>query len=243
MMINGNNPAAILLDLDDTIITWDSVAEQSWKKVCYDFSDTTNGLRADVLIQNVNIVREWYLSNPERYRYARLNLPAYRREIMKLAFSRLGINDDKLAVAIADAYGIEREEAVYIIPGASESLQYWKKQKTKLALISNGAAEAQRRKIKRFKLSGFFNYILIESEFGAGKPEKRVFLKACRELNIAPSQAWMVGDNLELDISGAQNAGIYSVWVDWQGKGLPAYSPIVPDKIIQSIAELIPQQL
>jgi len=240
-MISENKPLAIIFDLDDTLVAWNMVADQSWKKVCYDFSSATNGLRADILIQNIDVVREWYLSNPERYRYARLNLPAYRREILKLAFSRLGIHDDMLADQIADAYGVEREKAAYLIPGATESLYYWKKQKTKLALVSNGAAEPQRRKIKKFKLSGFFDYILIESEFGSGKPDKKVFTQTLKELKVAPSQTWMVGDNLELDISGAQNAGIYSIWVDWEGKGLPAYSPIVPDRIVKNIAELTPQ--
>ena len=31
----------------------------------------------------------------------------------------------------------------------------------------------------------------------------------------------MVGDNLHADIARAQALGIRTVWVDWEGKGLP----------------------
>jgi putative hydrolase of the HAD superfamily len=238
-----NEPAAILFDLDDTLIAWDMVADQSWKKVCYDFAGFAKGLHSDALIQNINHVREWYFSNQERHKYARLHLPAYRQEIVKLAFARLGINNDGLADKIATAYGTERLNAAYVIPGTIKSLQYWKKQKVKLALVTNGTADMQRGKINRFALSRFFDFILIESEFGFGKPEKKVFTKVLKELNLNASQAWMVGDNLEFDVGGAQRAGIYSVWVDWQARGLPEFSPIVPDRTIKSIAELTPQQL
>ena len=49
----------------------------------------------------------------------------------------------------------------------------------------------------------------------------------------------MVGDNLRLDIQPANELGIYTVWVDYDKKGLPADSPVVPASIINSLRELI----
>jgi putative hydrolase of the HAD superfamily len=60
-----------------------------------------------------------------------------------------------------------------------------------------------------------------------------------RKLDVTPKQAWMVGARLEYDIEGAQRLGIYSIWCDYGEKGLPEGSPIVPDKIINNITELL----
>jgi putative hydrolase of the HAD superfamily len=58
------------------------------------------------------------------------------------------------------------------------------------------------------------------------------------ELKLEPSETWMVGDDLERDIAGAQGVGIYSIWVDWRGLGLPLNSLIEPDHIIRDITQL-----
>src|SRR3990172_6080875 len=78
-----------------------------------------------------------------------------------------------------------------------------------------------------------FDCILIEEEFGAGKPDERIFRHALEKLNVAPSNAWMVGDNLERDIGGAQAVGISGIWVDWRGGGVPNPPPLKPNKKIR----------
>ncbi len=49
----------------------------------------------------------------------------------------------------------------------------------------------------------------------------------------------MIGDNLYFDVGGAQDLGIWGVWVDWRSAGVPADSPVTPDRIVQYISELI----
>jgi FMN phosphatase YigB (HAD superfamily) len=62
---------------------------------------------------------------------------------------------------------------------------------------------------------------------------------ALKQLGASPTQAWMVGDNLRLDIQPAYELGMNTVWVDYDKKGLPADSPIVPALIINSLTELL----
>jgi putative hydrolase of the HAD superfamily len=50
----------------------------------------------------------------------------------------------------------------------------------------------------------------------------------------------MVGDNLEWEVVVPQRLGIYAIWMDVHGEGLPPGSPIKPDRIIRSLAELLP---
>ncbi len=231
-------PKAILLDLDDTIITWAAVSEKSWQRVCREFAPRVEGLEAERLFAAINGVLDWYWDDPERHRQGRLNLRAARRDVVSLAFNRLGITDSKVPEQVADAYSIERERAAAPCPGAIDTLRHFRNDGLKLALISNGSSEVQRRKIKRFRLAPFFDYITIEGEFGFGKPDERLFLHSLEQLGITPKEAWMIGDDLERDVAAAQRLTIFSIRVDWRGTGLPEPTSIRPDRIIRTLSEL-----
>jgi putative hydrolase of the HAD superfamily len=155
-----------------------------------------------------------------------------------MAFSSLGIDDPEVARDLADAYVEMREGRVGFCPGAIDTIRYFHNRGVRLGLVTNGASEMQRGKLERFGLEPYFDHILIEGEFGAGKPDASVFRHMLGRFNVMAEDAWMVGDDLQRDISGAQALGMFTIWVDWRGGGLPASSPIVPDRIVRSIAEL-----
>jgi putative hydrolase of the HAD superfamily len=233
-------PKAIIFDLDDTIISYDSVTEQVWEDVCRRFAVGVDGLTPESLFKAISQAREWYWADPERHRLGRLHLLESRRDVVKLALSNLGIDSSELANKIADTFSIERDEAAFLFPGAIDTLKHLRKKDLRMALITNGASDMQRAKLKRFGLEPFFDSILIEGEFGTGKPDSRVFSHTLQKLNISASDAWMVGDDLGRDIAPCQPLGIFSVWVDWRGAGLPPSGEVRPDKIIRNIGELLP---
>jgi HAD superfamily hydrolase (TIGR01458 family) len=73
-----------------------------------------------------------------------------------------------------------------------------------------------------------------------GKPSPAYFDTACRALDAEPSMTWMVGDDLESDIEGAQRVGMRTVLVR-TGKFRPdevETSRARPDGIVSSIAHL-----
>ena len=73
-----------------------------------------------------------------------------------------------------------------------------------------------------------------------GKPNANLFKLAVRSWNVSKSSIYVVGDDLYGDIGGAQNAGMKSILVKtgkFREKTLET-SKIVPDYIINSIAEL-----
>lgn len=59
-------------------------------------------------------------------------------------------------------------------------------------------------------------------------------------MNARADETWMVGDNLETDIAGAQACGLYPVWHDHARSGLPSNAAVVPQRVIQHVAELLP---
>src|SRR5260370_10933677 len=91
-----------------------------------------------------------------------------------------------------------------------------------LALVTNGDALQQRDKIERHDLARYFGAILIEGEFGCGKPEARVYREALRRLGVGPEAVWMVGDHLERDVLAPQRLGLTGVWIDPEAARRPA---------------------
>jgi HAD superfamily hydrolase (TIGR01458 family) len=73
-----------------------------------------------------------------------------------------------------------------------------------------------------------------------GKPSPQYFAAACEALDADPSMTWMVGDDLETDISGAQGVGMRTVLLR-TGKFRPDVveaSRTRPDGIVSSIGQL-----
>lgn len=234
----GSPYNAILLDLDDTIVTDDAVSEETWKVVCRRFQPYVGECSSAELYDAIRNTAAGYWGDPGNHSKGRLNLEGTRREIVRVALNGIGISDDELADKLADTYSREKELAVTLIPGAIETLRSFKENGLRLAMITNGGADVQRRKITRFGLDAMFDFILIEGEFGAGKPDARVFNEAINKLHVTASAACMVGDDLVRDIAGAQELGICSIWVDWKGSGLPLHSVIKPDCIVKSLEQL-----
>lgn len=239
LRVSGDQPRAILFDLDDTIVTDDAVSERTWREVCRRFAPCFGAINADTLYAGIRSVAESYWRDQENHRKGRLNLKATRRQLVRLALRKMGFNNhDVLADKISDTYTADKELAVAPVSGAIETLLNLKKAGVSLALVTNGGADVQRSKISKFGLDAIFDFILIEGEFGIGKPHPSVFTTAMVRLNVAASDTWMVGDDLERDIAGAQRLGIYSIWVDWREAGLPQSSMVLPDHIVRSITHL-----
>ena len=232
-------PQAILLDLDDTILAFDSVAEPCWRRVCLDFCTQLPGVSAGALHEAIRESRAHYWQDPERHRQGRLNLRAARQEVVAAALRRLGVDAPRLAAEIAAAYAQAREAAIHPLPGAIETVRDLRRRGVRLGLLTNGTGEEQRGKIDRFALAPLFDLILIEGEFGAGKPDARVYRHALQALGVEPAATWMVGDNLEWDVLAPQGLGITGIWVDAAGQGVPAGSPARPDRIVRSLNELV----
>ncbi len=73
-----------------------------------------------------------------------------------------------------------------------------------------------------------------------GKPSPQYFAAACEALDADPTMTWMVGDDLESDIAGAQGVGMRTVLLR-TGKFRPDVveaSRTRPDGIVSSIAHL-----
>jgi putative hydrolase of the HAD superfamily len=231
-------PRGVLFDLDDTLVVFDGVSQPAWTEICARHAGRA-GLPAEELHRAIQEVARAYWSDPERHRAGRLALEETRRSIVAEALRRRGTGGDELARTIADDYSQLQESRIALFPDALETLGALLDAGVRMALVTNGNAVLQRRKIVRFGLERYFAACLVEGELGFGKPDRRVFELALRALEVEPGQAWCVGDNLEWDVRGAQSAGITAIWKDNHRRGLPD-GTVRPDRIIRQLAELRP---
>jgi putative hydrolase of the HAD superfamily len=226
--------------MDDTILAYSQNADLSWQRVCSDFEERLRTQDFKMVLAAIKVSSTHYWSDPERHRIGRLDLNAVRQQIVTEALQQIGIeNDPSLAREMALAYAVQREIVIEPFPGAIDTLRELRKRNIRLALLTNGNVEAQRRRIERHQLAQFFDYILIEGEFGFGKPDERVYLHALKQIDALPEEAWMVGDNLEWEVATPQRLGIFAVWLDFADRGLPENNLIHPDLIIRALPDLL----
>jgi putative hydrolase of the HAD superfamily len=232
-------PSALLLDLDDTILDDTGSVVACWTATCEVFAQRA-GVEAARLQQAIDIKRNWYWDDPERHRVGRADIRATSAHIVDLALQTFSISDAALAKVIADSYRDQRDQFICLFPGAVDALEALRQRGIPLALLTNGSAVAQRGKVDRFGLAGYFDCILVEGELGFGKPDERVYRRALEILGVSAADAWCVGDNIEWDVGAPQKLGIGGVWVNRSGGDIdPRFRSILPDLTIVELGDLL----
>jgi putative hydrolase of the HAD superfamily len=231
-------PRAVLLDLDDTILDDSGAAVDSWRAAGAAHADLLGGHDVESVLEAIRRVGRWYWSDPERHRIGRLDLDVATRHIVATALRDLGADLPHAAVRIAADYRARRDAAIAPFEDAVATVEWLRARGCRLALLTNGAAAPQRAKVERFDLARLFDVVLIEGEVGFGKPDPRIYERALDALALPAADTWMVGDNLEWDVAQPQRMGVFAVWVDRSGAGVPAGRDVKPDRVIRRLAEL-----
>jgi len=230
---------AIFFDMDGTLLDWQAGMEESWLAACTAGCERLPGITPDELVAAVSRKRDWFWAHPVYKHEGRMDLDRASRIIVTEALRALGRDAPDLAAAIAADYRRRRDEQIAPYPGALDVLRHYRERGMRMALITNGNAIAQRRSVERFGLGAYFDCVIIEGEFGVGKPDERVFRHALASCAVGPEQVWMVGDNLEADIAPAVRLGMHTVWVDAAGQGHAPDLAHPPHRVIRQVAELM----
>jgi putative hydrolase of the HAD superfamily len=232
-----NHLRALLLDLDDTLLDYSAGVEECWSDACRTCCGTA-GADPAALLQALGPARRWFWDDPERHRRERVDMLGAWQKIVVHAMERIGPVDTALAAVIARDFADRRRARERLFPEALDVLQTFRDRGMPLGLVTNGDVRFQRDKIERHGLGSFFDVVVIESEFGVGKPDAAVYRHALETLGTPAASTCMVGDHLVWDVEGAQRVGIVGVWIDREAAGLPADTPVRPDRIIRSLKEL-----
>lgn len=115
------------------------------------------------------------------------------------------------AVTMVDAF-------VVPLPGIERTLDALRERKIATAILSNGWNPLQQRKAER---AGFRGPVLVSSEIGEQKPSPRAFKALEDALDCAPRDTLYVGDDPHSDVEGAHEAGMQTVWINWERQQYP----------------------
>ncbi len=172
-----------------------------WEALWGDFDDPDPGLQA---------LARW--------------VPEFRVQAWSLALKEHDINDEALAVELADAFRRERRARHLVFPEALAALDDLAVD-YRLALLTNGSPNVQGEKIDGANLRASFGPIVISGEVGAGKPEPAAFRHILGLLGLDPARTAMIGDSFRRDIVGAAELGMFTIWLNRFRKTLPADAP------------------
>lgn len=249
----------ILLDVDETLVVEEESVTLSFLTALAPAQER-HGLDLDELHQTVrrcardlwreSPAREWCLcvgvssweglsarfegDSPE-IQSMRSWVAGYRNRAWKGALAEHGIHDEAFAAELAARFIEERDRHHVPFPESAPVLTRLKKN-YELGVLTNGLPRHQRRKLEGAGLAPFFETVVVSGDHGVGKPDKRIFEIALEVYGAAPGEVWMVGDNLEKDIGGAQAAGLRTIWVNRAGR--PRDAGVEPDAEVTDLSEL-----
>jgi putative hydrolase of the HAD superfamily len=149
-----------------------------------------------------------------------------KKEVMKKDLTRLRFQNsfDELKINSVDAdeintlYLNEMPQQKELNEGVIDVLDYLKKKRYHLNIITNGFSEVQRKKIETSGLKPYFDKIFISEEIKSPKPSREIFEYAIKSANAKKISSIMVGDDWDVDVMGAVNFGIDAVHFNTSNK-------------------------
>ena len=207
-------PAALLLDLDGTLLDHDRAARialgQAMQEAGLTDADHSSALLLWRELERIHF--QEYLDGQttfeeQRVRRVRAFLAHYGR-------TRL---DRTSALVWFDTYRAAYEHAWRPYDDVMPFLQGLAdvRPRPSVAVVTNGDEEQQHAKLTAIGLSQL--PLFASSSMGTRKPDPRVFHQVCAALEVSPDAAWFIGDNLEVDAQGASAAGLCGIWLNRDG--------------------------
>ena len=221
-------PKAILFDLDDTLWPISPVILQAEQTLHAWLQEHAPRVAERFSIENLRQARLALLAKQPEFS---LNLGELRRAGLKSAFAEAGEDLDKVELAMVRFFAARNAVVPYddVVPGLLRL-----KSRVALGSISNGNAD-----LAAIGLAHHFKISVAAHEFGYAKPDAAIFHEGCRQMGVDPRDAVYVGDDLLIDVQGAQQAGLRAVWMNRAGSQAHLEHGVAPDAICSSFDDLL----
>ncbi len=219
---------AILFDLDDTLWPVAPVIQhaeqtlQNWIAQHYPAVSQAYDLAA------WRQRRHALIATDPRFSY---DLWALRLTLLTQVFAEFGI--PAYAAEQAMAVFAHARNQVEFYPDVPDGLQNLAKL-FRLGSVSNGFAD-----LHAIGLAHHFEVMLAAHQVGCAKPAPEIFCQALRKLSLSPEQIVFVGDDVLLDVAGAQAVGMQTAWMRRHPATQPAHPEIRADFEIQNLHDLL----
>lgn len=194
---------ALLFDLDDTLWPAEPVLQHAEQVLYTWLEQQVPHITAQYSVQDLALQRHTLMQKDDKYR---INLWLLRHTALQELFRAHHISEQLADEAMA-VFSRARDEVTLfddVIPGLSQLHNTWK-----VGAITNGTVN-----LHHTGLSPYFDTSISAYKLGIAKPSPEIFLYACAQLDILPSEAVYIGDHLLLDVEGAQTAGLIGIWMN-----------------------------
>lgn len=153
----------------------------------------------------------------EDYRKGMIMKEDLRTKRFALTLQERDISDPALCGKIGEHYMDITPRLNILAPNTIETLEYLKERQYRMYILTNGFLSTQQKKMAHSRLDNYFSRIFSSEELGINKPNAKIFHWAVSAVHGKKKECLMIGDDLEVDIIGAKNYGIDTVWYNPAG--------------------------
>jgi len=221
-------PKAILFDLDDTLWPIAPAILQAEQNLFAWLREHAPRVAQQFTIDSLRQARLELLAQKPEFQ---IDLGKLRRAGLLAAFEQAGEDAAKVELAMAEFFAARNAVVPYddVVPGLLRL-----KGRSLLGAVTNGNAD-----LRTIGLAHHFHAAVAAPQFGVAKPDPAIFLAGCRALGVAPQEAVYVGDDVLLDVQGAQRAGLRGVWMNRNGSNKHVEHGVTPDAVVRNFDELL----
>ncbi len=201
--INLENVKGVLIDLDNTLYSFDFADQCALQKV-YNLVSHTLNLSFDSFLASYKEQWKNLFNNLGPVPSAHCRHTMFQNMLEKMCISKPFL----LAQKMEKVYFKTLLTSMTANKEALSFLKECKKKNIPVCLVTDLYGSIQVQKLKKLKLSQYVDFVVANDEVGIDKPHPKIFQKAMSKINTLPQETIMIGDNFEKDIKGAQQLGI-----------------------------------
>lgn len=173
------------------------------------------------------------------YGAGKLKKEVLRTERFRLTLNDFNIDSTEILHKLSDGYVELSPKQTALFPETIETLKSLKNDNFNMHIITNGFKEVQYIKLENSGLDHYFDVILCSEEVGHNKPSLHIFQYALKKAGAKASDSVMIGDDFEVDIIGALNAGMQGILFDPEDK-YSNYQDTMRIKQLDELTGLLP---
>ncbi len=160
-----------------------------------------------------------------------------REEIFKELQDRVSWKYKPDLKELIDFWNVEFPKCAEPMLNIYTVLDYFIEKNIKMGIVTNGNSNFQNTKIDKLDFRKYMKTIIISEEVDIRKPDPKIFHLALSKIDSKNGNTLFVGDNPLIDIKGAIDSGLVSVWLS-QGQvwNIKHY---IPRYIINNLSELM----
>jgi len=197
----------IFFDIDDTLFDNTGAEIKAAKRYYQEFPELHVHGGEDEFIQRWRQTTEIYL---QLFIERRISFQEQRRKRLRDIFRR-PLNDRE-ADTLFNIYLNHYEKSWQLFEDVTPCLD--RLEAFRLGVITNGNTRQQCQKLRDLGIMDRFEIVLVSQAIGISKPEKEIFLHACKTAAEKPQDCLYIGDKLDVDAHAAQKAGLKGIWLN-----------------------------